>query len=144
MLRVPRVDATSISALLAYSGGSASPAGEEVAADRPAVADLGRADRARRDGQPRQHVAQLRDRARVCDAGADAQHAVVTVVLGQGGHPREVEDRLRAGASEVHLHHHVGPAPQRHGLGVSRLGLEGLLPRGRLQELHPGSLCPWY
>ena len=64
------------------------------------------------------------------------RQAVGTVPGGQLGHPAQVEDGLGPAAVEVELHHHVGPAGDRDGLGA--LGLDGqrLGQAARLQELH--------
>ena len=86
--------------------------------------------------RPGSRVAQLVDRARVGDAGADAQRAVALLPLGELAHAREIEDRLGPLAAEVEVHHHVGAAPQRQRPRVRGAGLEGLAPILRLQEFH--------
>ena len=110
--------------------------GAEVAPDRPAVADLGRSHRARRDGQPGQAVAELGDQPRVRDAGPDAQVTVLGPPFGQLGNPREVEDHPRADAVEVELDHQVRAAGDRNRVRMRGLELERLVPAVGLEHLH--------
>ena len=141
--RVPRVLASSISAPDAYSGGSASPAGEEEPRLPPIVPRLricGEPTVRDAAARPGSAVAQLGDRARVGDAGADAQRAVALLPLGQLAHAREIEDRLGPLAAEVEVDHHVRAAPQRQGARVGGARLERLAPVLGLQELHAPSL----
>ena len=71
----------------------------EVPAERPAVADLRRADRPRRLGQRRQQRPQrLRHRLGVRQPGAEPEHAVLARPAAQLLHLAEVQDHLAAGA----------------------------------------------
>jgi hypothetical protein len=110
--------------------------GAEVAAHRPAVADLRRAHGARGDGQAGQALAELLDEARVGDAGADPQAPVVGAPVAQFGHAGEVEDGLRTGPIEVQRHHEVGAAGDRDGFGLRRLHGQRLLPGVGYEDLH--------
>ena len=113
--------------------------GTEVAADRPAVADLGRPHRARRDRQPGQAVAELGDQPRIRDAGPDAQVTVLGSPLDSSG--IRVRSRIvaRADPVEVELDHQVGAAGDRNRVRVRGFELERLLPAVGLQNLHGAS-----
>ena len=87
-----------------------------------------------RPGQP---VLELLDRARVRDARADADRAVVGIPAREVVDAREVEDRLRPGTAEVDVDHHVGPTPQWERFWMARFGLQRLIPVRGLQEFHP-------
>src|SRR6266536_1880647 len=130
--REPRTEATSTSASPASSGGRGRA---EVAADRPAVADLRRAHRARGDRQPGQDVAESLDDLAVGEARAEPQAATVAIEALQLADPAEVKDRRWPGAIEVQVDHHVGAAGDRQRLWPGRLGLERLAPAPRLEEL---------
>ncbi len=114
--------------------------GAEVAADAAAVADLRGGDRAGGEGEARQRGAQpLHDR-RVRHAGAEAYGLRAGLPLVQLAEAGEIEEAFGAAAAEVEVHHHVGAAGQRYGVGVLGLGGERLVPVGGAQEFHTGSL----
>ena len=124
----------------AYSGGSASPAGEEEPRLPPIVPRL------RICGEPtvREAIARPGSRssssaiARVYVTPAPTRSEPLSrVPAREVADAREVEDRLRPRAAEVDVDHHVRPAPQRERLRMGRLGLQRLIPARGLQELHP-------
>ncbi len=91
--------------------------GREVAADRRAVADLRRPDRARGLGE-RPEPGELARDPREGHAGADVDDAVLAPPRRELLDAREVEQRGRPRPAEVDLDHQVGAARDRHGLGV--------------------------
>ena len=97
--------------------------GAEVAADRAAVSNLRRADRARGLGQRRLELGELAlHRLGVRQPGSEPQRAVLARPAAQLGDLVEVQDRLRTRTVEVELDHDVGAALD--GFRVGSLGLQ--------------------
>ena len=100
----------------------------EVAADRAAVADLRRADRARRLGQRRQRAGERPlHRLGVGEPGAEDERAVLARPPAQLRDLVEVDQRRRARAVEVELDEHVGAALDE--ARLRELRLEAAAPR---------------
>ena len=102
--------------------------GAEVAADRAAVADLRRADGARRLGQRGQRLGDgAVHRLRVGEAGAEDERAVLPAEAAQLAHLVEVDQRRRPRAVEVELDEDVGAALDEPGVGQLRLEAQRLV-----------------
>ena len=111
--------------------------GAEVAADRAAVADLRRADRARRLGERGKQLGELRlHRLGVRQAGGEADGAVLARPALQLRDLGEVEDRLRPRPVEVELDEQVGAAGDRPRVGPLRLHAQGLVEGAGSDHLH--------
>ena len=110
--------------------------GAEVAADRAPVANLRRAHRPGRHGQPGQPVTEFADDPCVADPGAEPDPAGFGGPSRQVGDPGQVEHGGRAAGVEVDLHHHVGAPGDRHRLWPRSLRGQGVVPARRLQKIH--------
>ncbi|GAA3039402.1 hypothetical protein GCM10020000_17200 [Streptomyces olivoverticillatus] len=110
--------------------------GAQVAADAAAVADLGRADGVRGQGEAGQLGVQVVDDAGVGDGGAEADVRAVRVPLVELADAAQVQQVLGTAVVEVDLDHDVRAARDGHGRGMLGLGGESLLPVGGAQEVH--------
>ena len=111
--------------------------GAEIAADRPAVAYLRRADGAGRLCERRQPRGERRlHRLRVREARAQPKHAVHVGEAAELRELAEVEERVGPRVPEGELDQHVRPALDRPRLGMLRLQAERLLERRRPEDLH--------
>ena len=138
--RAPRTDSTSTSAPLAYSGGSASPAGEDEPRLPPIVPRL------RICGEPtvRDAIASPGSSppsssiARAYETPAPTR-SQPSASCHSVSSPTRVRSSSASGRSrpKFELDHHVGPAPHGRCRGVRGLRFERTPPIGGLEELHP-------
>ncbi len=113
--------------------------GTEVAADRPAVPDLRRADRSGRLGEGGQQRSERRaHRLRVREGRAEPELVSFVRPAAELGELCEVDERLRPRVAEVQLDHDVRAALDPARLGQLRLQAERLLERARREDVHGG------